>query len=370
MEFSIFKQGYIAKWQRTSLRVCWICVVAIFGVELALFPLFLKFDRELSDIVIYVIRRIVAPSSINFFAALATTLYSKKEDVPISKKNYLTAFCFLIIAFVLAFFHSFYTIFLLMPTIALFPTIFFYDKKVLRHIFLVSNAMILLSLVIWIKDYAYGNILSIVGVSISILLLHCIIYFFSSNIVRFIDLQDQFLANSYNRQEELIEELHIDPLTRVYNRNAFSQVLNSRIEQSKKQNSSLVLAVVDVDDFHDFNEKYGHAKGDDVLVFVADVIKDALGGNRNIFRYGGDEFCIVFNEQDIKTIEQLAKKICSSVASANLDFLTEELELSISMGISQYKKNMSAEDFFSEADRAMYKAKKIGKNGFVISSES
>lgn len=366
MEFSKFKYKSIKQWQDSVLKLCWIISIGTLAIEISLIPLFLRKERTSEEFFWYLIIRILTPTIINFSTVIFTSIFCKSSKADFQRKSFMLALCLLIKLSVLSVFHSYYQIFLLAPSITIFPTVFFYNKNILRRIFIISLVIIFISLIIWIYDYAYGKIATIYGTTAFIILTHTLSYYFTKQLIRFVNLQDKILIKNYNRQKELIEELHVDPLTRVYNRVAFSNMLQACIKTHNPQEGSLILGVVDVDNFHDFNSVYGHAKGDEVLSIIANELKNVIGGARNIFRYGGDEFCILFNKQDLNTIEQIAQKICTSVSNLKLDFIKDELELSISVGVASYKKNMSEEEFFSQADLAMYEAKKSGKNKFVI----
>ncbi len=170
--------------------------------------------------------------------------------------------------------------------------------------------------------------------------------------------------------------VYLDPLTGVPNRQALDDRLHTL-------HGTYALAMVDIDHFKKFNDTYGHAEGDHVLRMVAQHLQGHLG--KDIYRYGGEEFCVVFEKekkdeaesQMEKTRESLAKrKFSLRHKSRRGDERPEEpaeeqprgkkVQITISVGIAEHKKNsIDYHDVIKRADKALYEAKEAGRNRVV-----
>ena len=166
------------------------------------------------------------------------------------------------------------------------------------------------------------------------------------------------LAFENIRLYERIRKLAItDELTGLYNHRYYKET----IHQLMKNRTPFSLMVIDVDNFKQFNENYGHATGDKVLSEVGKALKNAAGTKGLAFRYGGDEFTIIMQNTDREETLEAAKAIQSSISDIAFDVVSSCLTLSI--GIAQYPKDAETEkDLFVTADKKLKNAKDSGKN--------
>lgn len=146
-----------------------------------------------------------------------------------------------------------------------------------------------------------------------------------------------------------------DPLTGLYNRAFMTQTLKQEIEQMEKENKPTTIAMIDVDNFKNFNDTKGHLEGDSILIEIAQKIKQNIKGKESACRYGGEEFLIIMPEttqqQSFEKLENLRKQI------------QQECELTISAGtITSNKSDLSYSIMLKQADEALYESKKTGKN--------
>lgn len=148
-----------------------------------------------------------------------------------------------------------------------------------------------------------------------------------------------------------------DALTGLYNHRCFKETLEEMIKTRKP----FSLMVIDVDDFKQFNENYGHATGDTVLSEVGHALKKSVGKKGSAFRYGGDEFTIIMENTTREETLLVAKTIQDSIRDLPCDVVSSCLTLSI--GIAQYPEDAKTEaELFIMADKKLKNAKDSGKN--------
>lgn len=179
--------------------------------------------------------------------------------------------------------------------------------------------------------------------------------------------EDQFavVANQFSmaleriRLYELVQELAItDGLTGAFVRRHLLERLNEELVRAEHFNTRVSVLMIDVDDFKDYNDKYGHLKGDMLLKKVASALKSGVRDIDIIGRYGGEEFCIVFPDTASKGAEYVANRIRQSI---------ENLKATISIGVSTYPEDAKdSSHLIEKADRMLYKAKQAGKNRVCI----
>jgi diguanylate cyclase (GGDEF)-like protein len=162
-----------------------------------------------------------------------------------------------------------------------------------------------------------------------------------------------------NKQHELALLATIDPLTSSGNRRLLETKLSEVITNQSRVQYSMCLILLDLDGFKDINDEYGHAVGDQILISLCDLVKEHTRAVDSLYRYGGDEFIIAPLNMSLETAKYLAEKICYIVE--NHEFI-HNIKLTLSIGVSEYEIDDTAESWISRADTSLYKAKKNGRN--------
>lgn len=152
----------------------------------------------------------------------------------------------------------------------------------------------------------------------------------------------------------------MDPLTGLLNIRAFTETMKSEIHRAGRYNYPIAIVYIDLDNFKEVNDRYGHSVGNSVLKTVAGIIKDSVRKTDIIARLGGDEFAILFPE----TNNELADKIVLKVHSRlNHSMEEQKWPVTSSIGLVSYAHvSDSSDHILKEADQLMYKAKNEGKN--------
>lgn len=174
--------------------------------------------------------------------------------------------------------------------------------------------------------------------------------------------------------ENLKEKATVDPLTGLGNRRAFDEQLEGEISRVRRYARPLSLLMMDVDGFKDINDAFGHPRGDDALCSVGTVLREALRASDSAMRYGGDEFAVILPETDKTRAYAVAEKIRAAVSSMDAAVQGPEetgprLNLTMSVGVATVSgESASGDELLEAADRALYKAKRAGRNRVELSA--
>lgn len=166
--------------------------------------------------------------------------------------------------------------------------------------------------------------------------------------------------------QEARSALTTDPLTKVGNRQGFSEDIESVIEAGVSKKLSLVLMMIDVDNFKFLNDEYGYVAGDKVLYFIAQTIKGMIRTGDKVYRYGGEEFAVVLNRCDVTQGQAIADKIRSKIEQSHLLYTGKSVHVTISVGVTIHQQGDTLEALVGRADKALYCAKKSNKNCTVL----
>ncbi len=159
------------------------------------------------------------------------------------------------------------------------------------------------------------------------------------------------------------KKAYMDGLTGIYNRNKFDEIFSEEILRVKRYNYNLSLAILDIDKFKDFNDKYGHLIGDEVLISLARTVNKNVRESDVFARWGGEEFVILFKETSIENANIVSQKL-----KDNIENIQHPIAGSItaSFGLSEYVVGDTAESLFKRCDEALYLAKENGRNRIEI----
>jgi diguanylate cyclase (GGDEF)-like protein len=176
-----------------------------------------------------------------------------------------------------------------------------------------------------------------------------------------------FIVSGLQTQRRLS---NADALTGAFNRRFLDHYLRNELARATRHNSSLTVAMVDVDHFKHLNDEFGHAAGDRVLKHVAQQLEAAVRRTDLVARYGGEEFVVVLPESNAAQAMMRMERIRDSIASAALPLERNKartsqanMKVTISIGIASWPADGdTAGELISSADRRMYEAKKRGRN--------
>lgn len=160
-----------------------------------------------------------------------------------------------------------------------------------------------------------------------------------------------------------------DALTGLMNRRGFDNALEESISDARENGSFLCLLLIDIDHFKTVNDTHGHLVGDKVLRGLSKLLVNQMRGNDFLSRYGGEEFAVILPNTPITGAFTVAENLRLSALKLRLTHVktgNRLTEISISTGVACYRKGEKTEDFINRCDKALYRAKHLGRNKTVI----
>lgn len=169
------------------------------------------------------------------------------------------------------------------------------------------------------------------------------------------------IRNALQYREALIASL-TDPLTGSGNRLSLDNTLLREMELAKRHRSPLSLLVIDVDDFKKINDEYGHKTGDIALKRIAEQLAIVNRLTDLSFRYGGEEFVVLLNKTSLSGAAVIGERIREAIDDTQFKDANKQFKVTVSIGAASLKPNDNKDRLFQRADKALYQAKKSGKN--------
>lgn len=169
-------------------------------------------------------------------------------------------------------------------------------------------------------------------------------------------------------QAELTETSKLvrhDQLTGALNRKGLQETLEREVARMHRSESALSVAMLDVDDFKALNDSLGHQAGDNALVHLADVIRETLRPGDSLARYGGEEFLVVLPDTRLEDGVAAITRLQRALTRKIFLHLSEQKLITFSAGVAQIYPDESCDTTIARADRAMYQAKRAGKNRVI-----
>jgi len=226
----------------------------------------------------------------------------------------------------------------------------------------------------YLQDYIIGQLHKKIHESAGFL--HYL-FFEKKDYRNFIHAYSNLCKEVYNFTIALVNKLlleeqtksRIDPLTKLYNRRNLEKIVNYQLKTARILNLKIALLMLDIDNFKQINDKYGHIVGDKVLQEIANIIRKNIRKTDYAFRYGGEEFLVILPAVDKKTAYKIAEKIRTDIEKKQFKIDSENLKITVSIGVAILDKETLKKDLktiIEKVDKALYTAKNNGKNQVVI----
>ncbi|WP_394523394.1 GGDEF domain-containing protein [Lacrimispora sp. JR3] len=345
---------------KTTIGVVVFAVI----VECLLSLLFVGSDLVTIPTERYIFKYIAVPSSLNFICIGVETWALRSKYLSQEQKIYTVSLVFVFICFVLFCVHSRLTAIYYIFTGAIMLTTIYADYWLTS----ITAAMSIISIAVseifirWnpMKPYVFDSMLEFGDFLVSILVL----FAFSAACMVVIRFEKKKNEASYQKEierYELKQSINRDELTGIYNRKAMHEALGALEEQDSFE--TCILATADIDYFKGINDSWGHSAGDWCLKEFARILTE---NERHYtpFRYGGDEFCLLFENVTMEEAVSICDRIRRQVEELSLKD-HPQIKLTASFGLAAYAPYIDATRLFIHSDHALYDAKKL-RNSICI----
>lgn len=166
-----------------------------------------------------------------------------------------------------------------------------------------------------------------------------------------------------NLEIKLDELSKTDPLTKLLNRRAFNNIINTELLRYKRAGSSFSVLMLDIDHFKSVNDTFGHPAGDKVLQKIGTISNTLLRAQDSAARIGGEEFCILLPDTTIEIALTTANRIKDIIAGTTIIAEENSINITVSIGISEVNElDANYSNILARADKALYQAKSSGRN--------
>ncbi|PKG38513.1 GGDEF domain-containing protein [Psychromonas sp. Urea-02u-13] len=173
-------------------------------------------------------------------------------------------------------------------------------------------------------------------------------------------------TNNYQKTlKQQSKQLHIDFLTKIPNRAAWSERLQVEFTRYQRYQHPLNIAVIDIDKFKVINDTFGHLAGDKVLNVIAQTLQKSIRNTDFIARYGGEEFAILLPEITTEQSQLTLEKLCQTIKKIPFKFKKQSISITISVGCTSFCQTDDLDSAFERADQALYHAKGNGRDQVV-----
>ncbi len=166
--------------------------------------------------------------------------------------------------------------------------------------------------------------------------------------------------------EKIKVKVYRDSLTGLYLREYLQIKLKENLYYMQRYGRIFSLQMIDIDDFKNINDKYGHQIGDNVLWQIGNLIKKNIRTSDIPVRYGGDEFVILMPETDIISAKKVAEKFAQKMSKIVFRKKDEEFKVTFSIGLTSVRQDDTLESIIERLDSALYSSKRAGKNSITV----
>ena len=206
--------------------------------------------------------------------------------------------------------------------------------------------------------------------------------------MEFVEKDDQRYARAEKRNHQLLEQIRTmedesnelrqkldenrrkllhDSLTGVRNRLSYDELLEQEIARFSRYRETFSYALLDIDHFKRINDQFGHNAGDNALRIVATMMLRHIRKTDFLFRIGGEEFVLLLPKTQIENAAPLVEKIRKSVSKAEFHYKQERVTVTMSAGLTEMRPDDGAISIYERGDKALYEAKRGGRDRLVIS---
>lgn len=361
MEFEEYQKEVYSEWRSRIFSAASISLFVITAVYIAMFLFFFFcgiFNEPGRSWFWYCVQRILIPLSIAVTSfIIAKSKCNKTEDE--EAKNFWALQSITTVCIVITIFNNYFPIVFAVPTISVLASLSFGNKTVIRKN--LRNICIGLCFAFWTfsVDPSYRHQTTfIISSSFAVVIYYAALSVFALSLSNIHKKTLSVAKESLQHREFLLNKLNLDSLTGLYNKQYLSEYLSTVIGKP-----NYCIAIMDLDNFKKINDGYGHLQGDEVLRQFAQIIDWQTKYDTHAFRFGGDEFVLVWKGKQDEFLAVL-ENIAAELKKLNFVF-SKEIPLTTSIGVTAIISSDTVESVFARSDKLMYQAKNGGKDRCV-----
>lgn len=357
----------VDEWLLLHFRLTMSIVFIAFIVEILMSFFIAQSGIMTTTLPRYILKFIVAPSGVSSLMLLAGLFTMRSKKMPRKAKIYSISIVFTLICLIFFTAHSAFVAMFALFAVAIFLTTTYADYTLTGTIsFLAIGCFVVSELFFyWDADKisVFMNSDQMVNFLVALaVLIGCSIV---SNVTIYYERMKNETSLRREVERELLKEsVQFDELTGAYNRKALHDALRA-LEQTPITHP-LVFGIADIDHFKSVNDLYGHQVGDMCLIEFACVLCEYFGES-SVFRYGGDEFCLILKNVALSEALQLCERAQTRLNQVEFENVPG-LHLAVSFGLTELTEASGANRLFNQADKALYEAKKIRNTTSVYES--
>lgn len=346
------------KWLNLHYKTTVGLVIFSLFVECVLGVIMCNSDELHTTIPIFILKFIIIPFVINMCCILIDYMVMHSKKLSQNIKVYIVSLVFIVICFMLFTAHIAFSALYFIFALPIMLTTIYVDYKLTTIASILSMASICISELFIKWDIDKVSIMKNANrLGDFIISLFSLLAFSAVCMVVIYFEREKNCASIQKEMEkyQLQQRLKLDEQTGIYNRIALRNELND-MEADKSENS-YIFAMIDIDNFKEINDNLGHLVGDHCLLEFGKILTDNCS-DATPFRFGGDEFCILFRNHTVESVIATCKKIQSDFKEINVKE-NKELMLTASIGIAIYTKGISTSKLITNTDKALYEAKTV-----------
>lgn len=349
-----------ARWLKFHLSVTIGSVIAIFCVEFIMLLVLYYTGNMDCSVPMFLLKYIAVPSLCNGMILLISCFTYNSKSISARTKQFVVSVLLTILCFMLSFIHSVFVVVLAAAVCPIILTVM-YENRILTGVTAACSFVLQLIsgyIVCWdpakVRDEMYMfNVIVLLAVLVCVWLI-------SHLMIRFMEMKRKIVIQNDIERYLLRREVVTDMLTNVGNKLALEKSL---AKIAVDPSSIYYLAMLDVDHFKQINDNYGHVMGDIVLQCIGKALKN-IHVKSDAFRFGGDEFCILFTDCGMESILESLKQVQDAVNCCIMEQTGQSV--SVSIGVAKYCSGFSVFQLIHFADEAMYRSKRKEDNSITV----
>lgn len=346
--------GIVARWQVLHQRLIWTLVAIASAVELIYLVALNRIDGFLSiGLGLYFLKYVMAPVLMSLALALASSWVSRCSRFSVKARCYATTLAMTAVCLVLYTIHNLFPVLRMLFILSILLTATYGDMALTTVAALANAAALMLGDLVFCWDAGRQPVTSDPVALLEFFLALVLLvgsYLSCRAIIYYEREKNQATARQQMEQRRLRQELSRDSLTGLGNRKALREALDQMVEDARPR----VFAMIDLDHFKQLNDTYGHLEGDRCLHVFSQLLEEVCAGSP-AFRYGGDEFCVLFDLDDPEQAAALCRELDKRLEQRR-DLVTR---VRCSFGLARFEPGMTAHELLQRADEALYRCKNL-----------